>query len=306
MLKYIKDLEAKGHVWVFTNGPQEMVDFCCDRVHTPGLERHLKNASTGWHGRTFENGIADLRLAFKRPDKDARHKVEEMIRDIRKELPTPTDIRRKRSWSSEDGDVDVDRAIRGDGEYMRDTKRAKRISPKNIAVVLNIGNTGMWTPEQIFFRGAAAVACVDLLEEAGYSCEVTVWNHAQSTHKYPYPSSFVACKVKDCHQIADIDMLTGATSAWFFRCVVMPMRDIINRDERYSKFSYRGSHDYLSLTGSSHDYIGGFAKHLDVTEGIQLIRFKSSNNRNAIIQSAKKLLEAATNPDVEKLEDSIW
>ncbi len=281
-------------------GTAVTTDFIHDTVQQVAAHCKANTSRSGrggeWEGRTFEGGWDEVAKAFAEPWKEGIEKVDKMMEEIlASDLEPPKSVRRKNRWDETDGEIDVDRVMVGEPEYMRRAFRSPQNGPRNVAIMCNTGNTGGFTADQIFWRGAAAIAAVDMLEEAGYQCEVWVWNHAMGcfggssyggNRKGSYTSStggssfFFSAKLKDCGDPLDRDRLTNALSAWFFRTVIFGMRDVV-QSRRFG-------------SGSSYPILGKWADHIDVTEGITKIEMGAPTNREAAIAAAKKVIEDVT------------
>lgn len=244
-----------------------------------------------WLGRGFPGGWKDVEHAMSNPWQDGLFEVQDMMEEIAREVPPPRKICRMANWNSINGDMEPIRALTGNPEYMREVRRSPRIHvPQNITVICNVGNTADWSYKDIFWRGAAGIAAVDLLEKAGYNCELWVYNLA--SHTFGSRSSLCCCRVKRSGEPLDIDTAVNGTSAWFFRTVIFELR---KADPAYTGSKRHG------VTGGSHDRLGGWEKYLDVENGVTPIRMPAVGSRETAILAAKGIIDKAVNGERERV-----
>lgn len=70
--------------------------------------------------------------------------------------------------------------------------------------------------EDIFWRGAAAIALARLLEEKEYRCEIWAVNGGRMFAGENTPS-VVGCRIKRCGAPMDSDTIINTLSGWFYR-----------------------------------------------------------------------------------------
>ncbi len=267
-----------------------------------------------WEGRAF-GSWDEISKAFLEPWKDGLEKVNNMLDAIRNSgIEPPESVRRRNKWNEMSGEINIDRILMGEPEYMRQGVRRNSSAPRNVAILCNVGNLGGYTADQIFWRGAAAIAAIDLLEEAGYQCEVWCWNHALNCFGYsssysPYSrkkkygsrgayseeskeklnemhpqggdSFFFCAKLKECGDPVDLDRLTNGLSAWFFRTVIFGMRDVVK--------------DGAFGSGGSQHVIGKWLPKMDVSEGMTKVNVPSVFTEKEAVEAAKQILEDVKN-----------
>ncbi len=89
-------------------------------------------------------------------------------------LPVPT-------WDVTGDFVDVGAYLTGEPECMvRDEIIEREQSGKIVAIAVNMGAPHFIAPEAIIRRGSALIALVDLLEQSGLSCEITVFSRSET------------------------------------------------------------------------------------------------------------------------------
>ena len=219
----LKTLTNKGRVLCF-NSLTEMVDTVCDFLSsrpTGSDPYYWKPMDSGWAGRHFSSWD-DLKQKASQTWEEGVKTVKGMLEKIKQcELPRPKSIRRRPTWNENDGDVDVDRYLCGDDNFYRRGIRQKTHSINIVNIVFQMGESCSVSSTAMFWRGAAVVAAIDHLEDAGYSCELTAFSRTHKTYFDPQHEAFVCCKVKNAGEDLNIDTVTNALSGWMFRNVVM-------------------------------------------------------------------------------------
>lgn len=237
-----------------------------------------------WQGRKF-GSIEGVKTALTRPWEEGLMIMEEFRRKLDRQLPEPESVRRRMEWNETGGDLAVSRLLAGDPVMFRAAKRRRTVAPKNIAVLCNTAENVGAEAEQIMWRGAAAVAAVDLLEAAGYSVEFWIWNRATNAYYGSCPNWFMAAKVKSCGDPLDTDLLLNSISAWFLRmiCIGFPRSSrcgFTQRPTSYGELSFRSD-------------LGDHIKHLDVSDGITTIPMGSPKTPDGAVQAALEVLVKA-------------
>lgn len=205
-------------------GPLEMVRMARDANKGANPFKRIKGFN--WPGRVCgPDDWAKASSFLEKPWPEAVSMIRYVVDRIRNsgKLPVPKSVKRKPKWSDRDGEVDVDRAIVGDPEYMRQAIRLRLNSPNHVALITNMEVIkGWWStnPSGVFFRSAAAIAVSEILEEQGYTCEIWFWNRGFGVYPAPDDEQFTACRVKAGHDLTDPHALCDAMSDWFTTNVV--------------------------------------------------------------------------------------
>lgn len=212
-MRHFIDQELRGHGLIF-DGPLDLVTNAKAAYHRKPL---VKNLSVNWPGRRGD-GWADMERFLHSPWPEGVKMVEYVVERIKKtDLPMPKDVRRKPRWSEDDGDVDVDRVLRGEADYMRDVRRQRVSGSFQVSLISNLdcGRGHRCNPSGVFFRSACCIALADVLESIGYSVEIWTWT--RGTHVFPKPNhhQFVACRPKRMGDPVDYDALCDTMSSWF-------------------------------------------------------------------------------------------
>lgn len=276
MLQRIKDTKLRGWAMI-ADSPLDVAKHCA--AECPKNDK-ITLAGEGWIGLDI-GSWADMPKMVSQPWPLGMAKVNAMMDELKQQLPMPKSVRRRNRWDENDGEVDCNRAMDGEAEYMRRAVRTNTAGPRNVALLCQVGGAGMFTADQMFWRGAATAALTDLIEAAGYSCEVWIWNRAVGTFTAKTtPDSFFCCKVKACGDPLDVGSIVNCTSAWFYRGIVMRAKMTCS--------------NFRTGMGYTNPHRVGWDKYMDVTEGIQKIEMVNAFTRETAISTAKTMLENIT------------
>jgi hypothetical protein len=267
-VRYVYDPELHGHGCIF-DGPIELIDSAIrdmQRADIPAIFRAI--CPCDWPGRKARTW-QDLKNFLGKPWPEATARVK-YVQDKCKEggLPEPMSAKRKGRWSESEGEVDVDRALRGEGELYRQVKRDLVHSPTNIALVTNLDGDLIVNPSGLWFRSTACIAVTDILESLGYSVEVWAWCRGYRVYPAPDGNQFTAVRIKEFGAPVDMDSMCDTLSSWFtteavfgaFTC--SPVKPIS------IGAPVSANQNPTSLENSG---IGGWLKHLDLSEGVTAI-----------------------------------
>jgi hypothetical protein len=281
-VKIIRDSKLAGIAMTFETPSEVLKEMVKAYEKSHWLRRYIGSAflDPGWMGRSFRS-IKDLDEAFDKPWEQGVQRVNVMLEKVRQEVPPPVSRKRKQVWNEDDGDVDVDRALRGDDMIFRAPRRRHVHTTMQIALLCNLDAMGADTPEQVFWRGAGAVAAADLLEEAGYSVEIWLWCRGSSVYARPYPNQLTVARLKEAGASLDISVVISSLSAWFLRTAV---------------FGSFGLGPVASIGGAVYD-LGPWRKYMDVTEGVREVLMPVVSTERDAINMAKRLLAEASRPE---------
>ncbi len=135
-------------------------------------------------------------------------------------LPRPKSRKRTRRFSEDDGtDVSYDRLAAGH-DWWEDTYRANRRGPTTVTIFTNLDAGASTGPYSIFWRGAAAIAATDILENAGYMVELIMWCKGRSVFPHPHHVQLTVLRLKEAGVPVDMQALCCGLSGWFLRVVV--------------------------------------------------------------------------------------
>lgn len=213
-MKHFLDRQLKGHALIF-DGPLDLVKHARDANQGPSPFKKVKDVN--WPGRKG-NTWDDLERFLHSPWPEAVNMVRRVAEGIRQsDLPEPKDVRRKPRWSEDDGDVDVDRVMYGEPEYMRTTKRQRVQGSMTVSIISNLDSTKSvrCNPSGVFFRSACSIALADILNDLGYTVEIWTWTRGSGVYPKPYDKQFIACRPLAAGQPVDVDAMCDTMSHWF-------------------------------------------------------------------------------------------
>jgi hypothetical protein len=227
-MRYYVDKVMKGWVQLFDR-PMDMLDAA--RKANPdggGPERGSERwfSEQHWIGSNIAlKGWKDVEKYLKTPWEYGIKEVKKLVEKITPVLPEPRSIKRKFRWSDQDGEVDVSRAVADDPYFMRETHRDFRPHAVSISLLCQFADSASVAGGDIFWRGAAAIATMDLLERAGYTCEVWTWQVSRNIYAPPYRSALQACRIKKAGDPIDMALIVAVLSGWFFRTAGLSAED---------------------------------------------------------------------------------
>jgi hypothetical protein len=185
----------------------------------PGMRTEFSITESSFVGRKFASWD-DVRQAIRSPWPEGAARVEKMAEALRwADLPQPRSIRRKPRFSEDGGDeLCMDRYQEG-RPFWRTAKREWSIGPSVLTIAVQIGAPAYRRSEELFWRGACAIALAGLLEEAGYSVELWAYSYSQKVFTNGH-NAFQAVRVKDGSDRIDVHALATATAGWYFRTMI--------------------------------------------------------------------------------------
>lgn len=294
-MKFHENTTLNGFV-TLANGPLEMAKAAAQIVEADAHGQAADNANGhcrhgSWTGRTFES-FEQVVESFGRPWHDGLAKVREFVNELRGHVPPPRARKRRARWSEFDGEPDADRVLAGEPAFFREVKRDDIHGPTTIALLANIGGNAEVGADAMFWRSAATVAAVDLLESAGYSCEVWVWSRAvdvygqqakrvrRTSKASTLKEHFQLFRLKDAGEPVDIDTLTNGLSSWFFRVVMLVMFYAHRVRPRVSK-------------GRSTITLDGWREYLDLSTSVRLLEIPADTlDRQSALEAVRTLIQS--------------
>jgi len=220
-MKIIKDTKLRGHAMIF-DGILDLANSTHDAIKQGASLPDYQSLAyrSNWLGRTFSSWEQVVEACRSHWPK-GMDIVKAMIEELKKQpLPQPKSRKRKARWSEDDGEVEVGRFLAGESAFYRDVRRDNVHGPETLTLLCNLDASGGIDHNEIFWRGAAAVAICDLLEDAGYSCEVWMWGVGDGTWNNDLPTVFTAVPLKKAGAPLDLNCLVAGLSAWFLRSLV--------------------------------------------------------------------------------------
>jgi hypothetical protein len=240
-----------------------------------------------WTGRELADWAA-LEESFGRPWAEGLATIREFRDELAAaNLPTPKTRKRRARWSDTEGEIDPDRVLAGEPAFYRDVKRDDIHGPTTITILCQMGGVCKVAARDLFWRGAAAAALVDILEAAGYSCEVVVWSRADGCYDHGQPDVFRSFRLKEAGDPLDLDTLACGLSSWFFRLVMLGVTyaaNVVGQTPSDGK-------------GTTNHYLGGYRKYLDVDDGkARVLELGGVYSRDEALAAARAALESLTQP----------
>jgi hypothetical protein len=175
--------------------------------------------STTFTGRAFRtwNGI---RTAANTMWSDGLDILDGMTTEIAAaDIPAPVSRKRKMRFDEANGDeIDYDR-LRSGQDFWRTCRRDNVRGPATVTVMVDVSANSSVDHADILWRGAAAIAMTDLLEEAGYRVELWAVEGGVSTYVDGAGSMIAVC-LKQAAEVLDRSTLINAVSGWFFRTIM--------------------------------------------------------------------------------------
>jgi hypothetical protein len=281
-VRHFHDKSLGGHALIF-DGPKELVEAARDANR--GRNPFKKMGGFRWPGRNCPVGDwARAAQYLSEPWPEAVAKIKYVVDFIRKmpDLPQPRSVKRKARWSDCEGEVGIDRALKGEPECYRDIRRNPSHAPMNVALLSNLESTKHWyitNPSGLFYRSMAAIAVADVLEECGYSVEVWIWSRGLGVYPKPDDEQFLACKVKHAGDLVDYDAMADAMSDWFTTQAIFGVLAANPEVKPVSKgngveAALNGFDGFFLDDGTPDWYNYGidyWVKYLDITEDTQAI-----------------------------------
>lgn len=271
-MKVIFDKELKGYAMLF-DGPLDVVTHA--KKANSGANPFFAPERQTWPGRRGETW-ADFDRFLHSPWNEAVAKIDSIVNVVRKYVKPPTNIRRRLRWDETDGEVDIDRLLGGDPEFYRRPKRPRVHAPRNVALVANLesGKGGRSVnPSGLWFRSGVAIAVADMLEDAGYSCEVWIWNLGYYLFPPPHHRCFVAWKAKAAGAVVDKHAMADSMSYWFTTQAVQAVPAAnpvgIQTTAAYPKGAAVEPNE--GVTRVEDVGMGGWIKYLDIGDDVQKV-----------------------------------
>lgn len=242
-----------------------------------------------WTGRHFHGSWNTLVDSLSKSWDDGLSVVTRMVEKIKRSVDAPIYRGRKRRWSEDSGEIEIGRLLHGEPAFYQETFRTKVPATQVINVVANLSAKSHITPENILWRGAATIAMIDLMEDSGYSTNLTMWGHSEMcyTDARNDRTLFVA-RIKEAGDPVNPEMMTNALSAWFLRTVVYGVRFGVN--ERVNSFLGRNVPDWRDL--------GSRQKYLELSDDTT-IHVPYCTSEHEAVNAARSLLAS-----INKGEDS--
>lgn len=153
-----------------------------------------------------------------------------VYRDRLKDMPLPKLKARQQftAWQHDEGDeFDHDRFMQGLPPW-RSKKREAGDGPACVTIVIDTTSHAGRASTDLFWRGAAALALAEILDEKGYGTEIWVIN-GSTAFGYDKEPLVLAANLKRPGDAFDISTLTNAVAGWFYRTVTFTLIRTVGR-----------------------------------------------------------------------------
>lgn len=183
-----------------------------------------------WIGHSDATSWPNITAVFNRPWTKGLNLLESMLRKVSDlELSVPKVNRRRRVFSESSGEVNIDRAMRGEIDLFDDIARREISNPKVFRMVLPLGFHSGIDADSIVWTCVAAAAATDLLENAGRQVELIMAKATRNVYNGSGNrgmSNFaVVATLKSCTDPLDKSTLVNALSPWFYRTFLFACQD---------------------------------------------------------------------------------
>ena len=183
-----------------------------------------------WSGTAALNTWEKILEACQKPDEKCLEVLKNLMKRLG-ELPMPElkSHLRKRRYSMDDGnEVDLDR-MRSGQEYWQTSARESSTGPTTVTIVTDITAMAARTPEEIFYRGAAALTLASMLEAKGYTVALyAVEGDYFRDGAYQHKPMINAVCLKEAGAPFDVSTLVNTLSGWFYRLGVFTLLYTLN------------------------------------------------------------------------------
>lgn len=177
------------------------------------LYEKQKAAFVGMELETFKDVEARSSTAWG----DGLMVLEEFVKRLRAvEIPDLKSRKRRTTFQMADGDeIDLEKMQAGEA-FWRKTSREQQAGSNEVTVVIDTSTPFHMASADILWRGAAAIALTQILEEKGYQVEVIVVNGSRLFAEDAYPV-VTAVRLKAPSDPLDTSTLVNAVAGWFYR-----------------------------------------------------------------------------------------
>lgn len=211
----MRDLKSKTGARIFAFESMAEITNYVDPSVFAGMKKR-GNTDEKWRGGKFESW-QDVQDKAVSAWEEGMMILTDAVDTLRKEvLPDLKSHKRGFVWSYDTGDeVDLERMAAGE-PYWKHYASEATTGPTEVTIITD--TTTPWTmdPQDVLWRGAAAVALAVLLEEKGYKVELWV-----VCGSYLFRNSDIgvcmACQLKKTSDVLDVSTLINTMSGWFYR-----------------------------------------------------------------------------------------
>lgn len=203
---------SEGHEFHVFESVAEVDSF----VDKSQLTKYIEGQSS-FIGREFESAD-DVEKALKTQWGQGVLTMEMFLRKLEQaEIPTIKDLKTRKVWNSEEGELDFERMMAGNPNCMCKTVTEKTDGVPEVTVVIDTAAPASIHSLDLLWRGAAALALVKILEQNGYRTEVWAIAGATIYDGTPHVGVVPSVCLKRPGDPLDISTLINTVSGWFFR-----------------------------------------------------------------------------------------
>jgi hypothetical protein len=212
-----------GQRWESVHAWQEWL-----REHSAHLQKHWEPQYGGWGpdrqhftGRLLaglSDAIGKVMQPFPEGETMLQH-ARESLNEVTASLKAEAITRRPRFSENDGDDFDLDRWTNRDPDFWVDYTRVRKSGPGGNRIVDIVADfTTVWyrVPEQVAWRGAAAIVLADILEGAGYRCRIT-FQWVALEHYVDSGNAWAQVVVKQPQDPVDFATLAAVNSPWCYR-----------------------------------------------------------------------------------------
>lgn len=185
-------------------------------------------------GRSFYS-FADVEKALNEAWEQGIAVVEDFLLKLQEiQFPPIKEVKARKVWNGTEGEIDFERLMAGNPEYMMNVHREKSEGPTTITIVADLSGHSGVEARDMLWRGAAAIALTKILEEKGYQVELWAIKGSKFYANHPDRTIFQTLNLKRPGDPLDLSTLIGAVSAWFYRTETFLMAYTIAHRENHS------------------------------------------------------------------------
>lgn len=174
---------------------------------------------------------------------EAAHIVEEFYQKLlQQEIPELASHVRRVQYNDFDGDeLDYDRMLNSQAMW-RKSQRESNKGNTEVTIFVDVSTPARCDPEDVFWRGGAAVALTKLLEDKGYKVELWITDGGQFLEDVcdngPLCKTITAACLKRGQDTLNLTNICNSLGGWFYRTVVFTiMRSIGSKLKRTVMYS---------------------------------------------------------------------
>ena len=264
------------------DGPLHMVEEIRQVDSVSEVKRDLANKS--FHGCPLDlRTVDDLRGALVKTWREGIALVERTAASLRDvEMPAPVARRRSKVWAEDGDEVCEERLERGQPCW-RSTRRKPMPGSKVVTLGVGVAASAMHSPESLAWRTAAAVVLAELLEPAGFACEIVAYRYSGGMY-VDGRDSIIVCPVKEASAPIDIGTLVNVLSPWFYRTAFFAAGwiggQVTEGYGRVNKVSGSGAEKYVA-GGSEAYYLDSVWSEQTAIEAVKAILAEASRRQDA-------------------------